>query len=48
MIHQPWRAPPLELAGAGVQLGKTHLEPIVDHRTGRERALSAYARVRAG
>jgi hypothetical protein len=47
MIHQPWRAAPLELAGAGVQLGKTYPEPIVDHRTGRERALAAYARVRA-
>jgi deoxyribodipyrimidine photo-lyase len=46
-IHQPWRAAPLELAGAGVQLGKTYPEPIVDHKKGRERALAAYARVRA-
>ena len=46
-IHQPWRAAPLELAGAGVQLGKTYPEPIVDHSKGRERALAAYARVRA-
>jgi deoxyribodipyrimidine photo-lyase len=48
MVHQPWRAAPLERAGAGVQLGKTYPEPIVDHRKGRERALAAYARVRAG
>jgi deoxyribodipyrimidine photo-lyase len=48
IIHQPWRAAPLELAGAGVTLGKTYPEPIVDHKRGRERALAAYARVRAG
>ena len=46
LIHQPWTAPPLELAGAGVSLGKTYPQPIVDHRAGRERALSAYAAVR--
>ena len=31
---------------AGMRLGKTYPEPIVDHRVGRERALAAYARVR--
>jgi deoxyribodipyrimidine photo-lyase len=47
LIHQPWSAAPLELAGAGVELGKTYPEPIIDHRAGRERALAAYAKVRA-
>lgn len=46
VIHRPWSAP-LELAGAGVALGKTYPEPIVDHKMGRERALKAYAKVRA-
>jgi len=46
LIHQPWRATPLELASAGVELGKTYPHPIVDHRTGRERALAAYAKIR--
>ena len=46
-IHQPWEAAPLELAGAGVTLGKTYPQPIVDHRKGRERALEAYEKVRA-
>jgi deoxyribodipyrimidine photo-lyase len=46
LIHQPWRATPLELAGAGVGLGTSYPEPIVDHRAGRERALRAYATVR--
>ena len=47
LIHQPWSATPLELKGAGVELGRTYPEPIVDHRAGRERALAAYARTRA-
>jgi deoxyribodipyrimidine photo-lyase len=47
-IHQPWDATPLELAGAGVKLGASYPEPLVDHKLGRERALAAYAKVRAG
>jgi deoxyribodipyrimidine photo-lyase len=46
LIHQPWTAPPLELRGAGVALGETYPQPIVDHKVGRERALAAYAKVR--
>jgi deoxyribodipyrimidine photo-lyase len=46
LIHQPWTATPLELAGAGVELGNTYPTPIVDHRAGRERALAAYTRIR--
>lgn len=46
IIHQPWTATPLELASAGVTLGKNYPAPIVDHRLGRERALAAYATVR--
>jgi deoxyribodipyrimidine photo-lyase len=47
LIHQPWRATPLELKGAGVGLGKTCQQPIIEHRLGRERALKAYAKIRA-
>jgi deoxyribodipyrimidine photo-lyase len=47
LIHQPWRATPLELKAAGIELGKNYPEPIVDHRLGRERALAAYAGIRA-
>jgi deoxyribodipyrimidine photo-lyase len=47
LIHQPWKAAPLELQSAGVRLGRTYPEPIVDHRAGRERALVAYAKLRA-
>lgn len=48
LIHQPWRATPIELAGAGIELGKTHPQPIIDHAKGRERALAAYAKIRKG
>ncbi|MEA2838439.1 MAG: deoxyribodipyrimidine photo-lyase [Bradyrhizobium sp.] len=48
LIHQPWTATPLELAGAGITLGKTYPEPIIAHKAGRERALAAYGKVRAG
>jgi deoxyribodipyrimidine photo-lyase len=46
LIHQPWRATPLELQAAQVEFGKDYPEPIIDHKTGRERALQAYATVR--
>jgi deoxyribodipyrimidine photo-lyase len=46
LIHEPWSATPLELAAAGVELGKNYPQPIVDHKAGRERALAAYAKVR--
>jgi deoxyribodipyrimidine photo-lyase len=46
LIHHPWTATPLELAGAGVELGRTYPPPIIDHKAGRERALAAYAKVR--
>jgi deoxyribodipyrimidine photo-lyase len=46
LIHQPWTATPLELGGAGIELGTTYPRPIIDHKAGRARALAAYARVR--
>jgi len=46
LIHQPWTATPLELADAGLELGKTYPFPIVDHGAARQRALAAYAGIR--
>ena len=40
-IHQPWKASPLELAAAGVRLGKDYPHPIVDYGRARDLALSA-------
>ena len=41
-IHAPWEAAPLNLAAAGVTLGKTYPEPIVEHGKARTRALAAF------
>jgi deoxyribodipyrimidine photo-lyase len=46
LIHRPWSASPIELESAGIDLGNTYPEPIIDHSRGRERALRAYATVR--
>ncbi len=42
-VHAPWQARELELAAAGVELGKTYPRPIVDHAEARERTLLRYA-----
>jgi deoxyribodipyrimidine photo-lyase len=44
-IHVPWEAAPLALAEAGVTLGKTYPEPIVEHGKARARALAAFMRI---
>jgi deoxyribodipyrimidine photo-lyase len=45
-IHAPWEAPSDVLSSAGINLGTTYPNPIVDLATGRSRALEAYAHVR--
>lgn len=47
-IHKPWEAPPLELAAAGITLGRDYPHPIIDHRFARERALAAYYEIAGG
>jgi len=42
-LHQPWEAPELELAAAGVTLGKDYPHPIITHKDGRQKALDAFA-----
>jgi deoxyribodipyrimidine photo-lyase len=46
-IHQPWAAPPSILAASGVTLGLTYPHPIVDHAKARDRALAAFAAIKA-
>ncbi|MFN7055497.1 cryptochrome/photolyase family protein [Hyphomonas sp.] len=41
-LHAPFEADGATLARAGVDLGVTYPKPIIDHSTGRERALGAY------
>lgn len=41
-LHRPWEAPPEILEQAGVSLGSTYPEPMVQHQAARESALAAY------
>ncbi|HYE30634.1 MAG TPA: deoxyribodipyrimidine photo-lyase [Methylomirabilota bacterium] len=45
-IHQPWKAPSAALGKAGVELGRTYPEPIINHAIAREVALEKYQRLR--
>lgn len=42
LIHAPWRAEPQALRAAGVALGETYPQPIVDHGAARQRTLLRY------
>lgn len=42
-LHAPWTASPLELAAAGVELGRDYPMPIVAHDEARQRTLERYA-----
>jgi deoxyribodipyrimidine photo-lyase len=46
-IHKPWLASPLELAAAGVVLGRDYPAPILDHGKARDRALAALSSISA-
>ncbi len=48
LIHAPWEAGPLELAGHGVTIGEDYPEPIVDHSHVRQVAIDAYERAKGG
>ena len=41
-LNRPWEADTATLEKAGIRLGETYPEPIVDHKTARERALTAF------
>ena len=46
--HAPWEASPEVLAAAGVTLGTTYPQPILDLKSSRERALRALTSISAG
>ena len=48
LVHAPWEAGPMELAGHGVTLGEDYPFPIVDHGAARARAIAAYRAAGAG
>ena len=45
-VHEPWNASPVELASAGLTLGKDYPLPIVRHDEARTRTLQRYAVVK--
>lgn len=45
-LHAPWKAPREVLRDAGVTLGGSYPEPIVDHSDARDRALEEYNRIK--
>jgi len=45
-VHKPWEAPASVLTDAGIELGRTYPQPIVDHRKARSRALEALQRIK--
>jgi deoxyribodipyrimidine photo-lyase len=45
-IHNPWEAPENVLDEAGIKLGESYPAPMVDHTDARNRALSAYERIK--
>ena len=46
LVHAPWQARPLDLAAAGVVLGRDYPAPIVQHDQARLRTLQRYAVVK--
>lgn len=45
-IHKPWEAPSFDLQLAGLTLGKTYPNPLVDLKKTRARALEAYQEIK--
>ena len=46
LIHAPWLARPVDLAAAGVDIGRHYPAPIVDHEQARAKTLQRYAVVK--
>lgn len=45
-IHAPWKASPVELAAAGLEIGVHYPAPLVDHVVARDKTLARYAVVK--
>ncbi|NBS01712.1 MAG: deoxyribodipyrimidine photo-lyase [Rhizobiales bacterium] len=46
-IHKPWTASEWVLREAGITLGTDYPAPLIDHKTGRDRALAAFSSINA-
>ncbi|MBA2721969.1 MAG: deoxyribodipyrimidine photo-lyase [Methylibium sp.] len=47
LLHAPWRAKPVELVAAGIELGRDYPQPVVEHDVARAKTLERYAVVKA-
>ena len=47
LIHAPWLTSPIELAAAGIEIGRDYAAPIVQHDEARLKTLERYAVVKA-
>ena len=47
LIHAPWLARPIDLAAAGIELGRDYPAPVVAHDLARQRTLERFAVVNA-
>jgi deoxyribodipyrimidine photo-lyase len=47
LIHAPWRARPVDLAAAGLRLGRDYPEPVVDLEAARQQTLARFAAIKA-
>jgi deoxyribodipyrimidine photo-lyase len=45
-LHAPWLAKPVELASAGIELGRDYPRPVVDHAVARAQTLERYTVVK--
>ena len=45
LLHSPWKARPIDLANAGVRLGRDYPLRIVDHEIARQRAIDAFRKL---
>lgn len=43
LIHAPWSARPIDLAAAGIELGRDYPAPVVQHKSARARTLERFA-----
>lgn len=46
LIHAPWLARPVDLAAAGVELGRDYPRPVIAHDLARQKTLERYAVVK--
>jgi deoxyribodipyrimidine photo-lyase len=46
-LHRPWEAPAAELRSAGILLGSSYPQRIVNHEEARKQALAAYQQIKA-